>query len=521
LTVPQIASATRVEERFRTLPDALDHWSRQRTSERALSQGDEELGYGDLFLLVDEAAQRLAGAGARAGERIALLGGNTVEWVVSFLAALRLGAVAVPLNIRLGPLELRRQLDVSEPRLVLASETLLPLAEGLGLATGEALLVLERDSKDPRSLWGQQRAKADGRAIPATAPALISFTSGTTGPPKGAVIEHGALVRSASAFVPRLQTTSSDTTLVLAPLFHNTGFADQLTQMVLVGGAIDLLPEFRIVGAVAALLRRSATYLIAVPSVFRLLMLHEQGCEALAGCRVAVYGGAPMPAGWIAELARGFPQLLLFNCYGLTEFTSVSHLLDPEHALARRNSVGRPVAGVRQLVVDADGKEVAPGEAGEVWLSGPTRMAGYFRDPAATRAVFRGEWLRTGDLGSLDDDFLVLRGRSAEVINRGGEKIHATQVEAALCELSAVADAAVVGAPHPILGERVVAWVVAREGHDLDEDSTRAHLSRRVADYAVPEEFVLADELPRNAAGKLDRTALQAEAVRLFPGEES
>jgi acyl-CoA synthetase (AMP-forming)/AMP-acid ligase II len=147
------------------------------------------------------------------------------------------------------------------------------------------------------------------------------------------------------------------------------------------------------------------------------------------------------------------------------------------------------------------------------------RMAGYFRDPAATREVFRGDWLRTGDLGRLEDGFLVLLGRSAEVINRGGEKIHAAQVEAALCEVEEVADAAVVGAPHPIFRERVVAWVVPRTGAALDEDSARRHLAQRVAGYAIPEAFVLTEELPRNAAGKVDRAALREEAGRLWPEE--
>src|SRR5262249_43911411 len=171
-------------------------------------------------------------------------------------------------NIRLGPMELRRQLDVCEPRLLLTAEALLPLVERVGSAPGVSLLVLERGTKGPRSLWRCRRTPLDGKAVPAAAPAVISFTSGTTGTPRGAVIAHGALVRSASAFVPRLETTSADKTLVLAPLFHNTGFVDQLSQMVLVGGAIDLLPEFRVAAAVDALVRRPATYLIAVPSVF-------------------------------------------------------------------------------------------------------------------------------------------------------------------------------------------------------------------------------------------------------------
>ena len=227
-----------------------------------------------------------------------------------------------------------------------------------------------------------------------------------------------------------------------------------------------------------------------------------------------------MPPAWIIELGDRWPQLQLFNCYGLTEFTSVSHVLDPEHALVRGESVGSPVEGVRHLIAGPDGEPLPLGETGEVWLSGPMRMAGYWRAAAATREVFRGQWLRTGDLGSIDDDFLALLGRAAETINRGGEKIYVAPVEAALSELSSVVDVAVVGAPHPVLNERVVAWVVTRGGASFDEELDRRQLSDRIADYAVPEAFVLADELPRNAAGKLDRAELRAEAARLFGGGE-
>ena len=413
------------------------------------ARADEELGYGDLVALVDEAAERLAGAGARPGERVALLGSNTVEWVVAFLAGLRLGAVVVPLNVRLGPLELSRQLAVCEPRIVLVTETLASLADRVSPASGLRVLVLERGMKDPRTLWRQPRARTGESRVPPAAPALISFTSGTTGSPKGAVVEHGALVRSASAFVPRLETTSADSTLVLAPLFHNTGFADQLSQLVLVGGAVDLLPEFRVADAVDALVRRPATYLIAVPSVFRLLMLaraRRRRPARLSGRRLrrrVDAHGVDRRAG--RTLARA-PALQLLRPHRV-------HLGQPSSrpgARAHPGKLGR-APGRRRPPADRRrrGGARSRGVAGEVWLSGPMRMTGYFRDPVATREVFRGEWLRTGDVGSLDDDFLVLLGRSAEVINRGGEKIHAAQVEAALCELPAVADAAVVGRAAP------------------------------------------------------------------------
>jgi acyl-CoA synthetase (AMP-forming)/AMP-acid ligase II len=520
LTVARIATESSAGAALQTLPAVVRRWGRERPGKRALSDPDEELGYGDLDALVCEAAGRLARAGIRPGERLALLGENSSEWVILFLAGLSIGAVIVPLNVRLAPVELRRQLALTEPRLLLAAEELVELVERVTPPASIEVSILNRGSTDARTFWRRPRMRIREALPQAEAPALIAFTSGTTAAPKGAVIPHGALVRSATAFIPRLATSPEDSTLVLVPLFHNTGFVDQLSHMLLVGGAVDLLPRFHASAAVEALARRPATYLIAVPSIFRLLMLHERADDAFRSCRIATYGGASMPAAWIVELAARWPALQLYNCYGLTEFTSVSHLLDPEHALTRGDSVGSPVEGVRQRVV-GDGLEPLPdGEVGEVWLAGPMRMAGYWRSPAATRAALHGDWLRTGDLGQTDGEFLVVLGRSAEVINRGGEKIYVSPVEAALSEVPEVAEAAVVGAPHPILQERVVAWIVPRPGAGFDEHTARRHLAERVADYAVPEAFLLADELPRNAAGKIDRAALRTEAASQVRGEE-
>lgn len=513
--------SSRTGERFRTLPDALRHWSRSRPEGLALTAGAEELGYGDLGSLVQEAAERLQGGGIGAGDRLALFGHNSVEWTLAFLAGLQVGAIVVPLNTRLSPLEIARQLEIVDPRIVLAGASQVPMLEAARPAPTTAVLALERGAGS-RTLWRLPRARLTGPTPAPGAPAVIAFTSGTTGSPRGAVLDHHALVRSAAAYIPHFATSYTDRTTVLVPLFHNTGFVDQLSQMLLVAGAVDLVSEFTVAGALTALGRRPPTYLIAVPSIFRLLMLSEDADLAFRECRVAAYGGASMPAAWIEELAARWPDLRLFNSYGLTEFTSVTHLLTASDALARRDCVGRPVSEVGHRVVDERGRGLAVGRQGEVWVTGPMRMLGYWRDEAATREVFRGEWLRTGDLGSIDEDgFLTVVGRAADVINRGGEKIHAAQVEAALSELAAIADAAVVGAPHPILGERVVAAVVPRARRELDLEALRDHLLARVADYAVPEEFFLVEDLPRNAAGKPDRRRIREEVTALISGRSS
>jgi acyl-CoA synthetase (AMP-forming)/AMP-acid ligase II len=224
-----------------------------------------------------------------------------------------------------------------------------------------------------------------------------------------------------------------------------------------------------------------------------------------------------MPPAWVEEFAASWPGLRLYNCYGLTEFTSVSHILEPADIADHTASVGRPVPGVEQVIVDTDGNPLELGAAGELLLAGPTRMLGYWEAPALTAQAFKDRWLRTGDVGIVDEDgFLELVGRASDVINRGGEKISPLQVESALGLEPLIGDAAVVGAPHPIFGERVIAFVTLRGTTELDHEAIARSLRERIADYAVPEQFIVLDELPRNAAGKTDRHELRRHAEARF-----
>ena len=500
-----------------TLPHVLRARAAERPEQPALSAGSEELTYAELSGLVGALAGRLVGLGVRTGDRVAIVGVNSPEWVVAFLATIEAGAIAVPLNHRLGRLELAAQLAQVAPKLVLHDQQ---RSDAIGsLADASRRRTMDRGQPGPNSIWQAPPAALDPIEISPRAPALISFTSGSTGVSKGALISHGALVAAAAAYARTLGTSESDRTLVLVPLFHNTGFCDQLAHMLLVGGVCDLLAEFGTSAARAALRRRPASFLIAVPGILRLLAISEDADEIFSRCEIACYGGSPMPQPWLSELASRWPSLRLFNCYGLTEFTSVSHILKPADIAAHSGSVGCPVAGVEQRIVDAAGRQVPFGTAGELQLSGPTRMLRYWGAPGLTTRALDGRWLRTGDIGAVTQDgFLKLLGRAAEVINRGGEKISPLQVEAALSLEPHISEAAVIGAPHPIFGERVVAFVTLRGTTELEAEAVAGRLRERIADYAVPERFIVLDELPRNAAGKTDRHGLRRCANKQFGG---
>jgi acyl-CoA synthetase (AMP-forming)/AMP-acid ligase II len=506
--------------RISLLPAVVRERAQTTPAATALVSSGAEVSYADLHALVAALNGRLRHHGVRPGDRVAILGLNSIEWIVAFLACLDAGAVAAPLSYRLSPYELEQQIALLQPRLVLADEELLESATAGARRTGSTLLPLTGLEAGTESVWASRSAGAVSAAVTPSSHALISFTSGSTGLPKGAVITHEGLVSAAAAYVGAMATSEDDRTLVMVPLFHNTGFCDQLAHMLLVGGTVDLLPAFGLSAARGALSRQPSTFLMGVPGILRLLATGEGGDEIFSACRIACYGGAPMPEPWIADIASRWPRLRLYNSYGLTEFTSVSHLLDPDDLPAHAGTVGRPVPGAAQRVVGAEGGPLPPGEIGSLLLAGPSRMKKYWRDRERTGEVIRGRWLVTGDLGSVGEDgFLTLVGRASEVINRGGEKISPLQVEAALSLVPEIAEAAVVGAPHPVFGERVVAFVALRDGRELDDAAVREQLGRRVADFAVPERIFVLDQLPRGSTGKVDRRALCASAEAAVAAE--
>ncbi|MFH0175903.1 class I adenylate-forming enzyme family protein [Streptomyces cacaoi] len=491
-----------------TLDGVLRGWAERTPHRPALRHSAEEWSYARL----DDAVTRVAGAlragGVSPGDRVVQVGHNSTAWVILYLAALRTGAIIAPANDRLNPSQFREQCELLGAAVVLHDAEHLPLVADLN---GSVFSVKEAQAFVDAAL--RQPAKPVGEPPVSSDTALISFTSGTTGSPKGAMLSHEALLRGSAVFAEYVESTQDDSTTVLSPLFHNTGFVDQLGHMLVVGGCTNLLTRYRTAAAVAEFAERPTTFITAVPSVLRLLMVADGADHVFHNARTVLFGGSPMPEAWSTELRSRWPQLRLVHGYGLTEFTSACTLLPPELVAECGESVGFPAPGVRMRLVDEEERPVPVGVAGEVQVAGATRMLGYWSNPELTAAKLSGEWLRTGDLGHLDDRRLLwLDGRVDDVINRGGEKVLPAFVEACIAELPSVAESSVFGAPDPVLQYRVAAAVLLRPGHVFDEAAARAQLARRLPDYAVPERWVVREELPRTASGKVDRR----EVLRQF-----
>jgi long-chain acyl-CoA synthetase len=471
----------------------------------ALVDGADRLTWKALQARVARVAQGLASRKIGKGDRVALLLGNRNEFVVTLFAAARLGAIAVPLNIREQKPELAYVLEHCGAQLVV-HET--ELADRLPpsphrISVSEFSSLLETANVQPVPVQEEDTA-------------AILYTSGTTGRPKGAMLSHLGIVHSAMHYERGMGLTVADRSTAAVPLSHVTGLIALIATMTRCAGTLVLLPAFKAQDFLALAARERMTHTVLVPAMYNLCLLQPDfDRHDLSAWRIGGYGGAPMPLPTIARFAQKLPRLGLMNLYGATETTSPATMM-PAHETARHSdSVGLAVPCGELRVMDDAGREVAPGEPGEIWIRGPMVVAGYWNDPAASAREFTGGFWHSGDLGAVDaQGFVYVFDRKKDMINRGGYKIYSAEVESVLLEHPGVAEAAVVALPCPVLGERVHAFITLRASLKVTSEALRAFCLERLADYKAPESFSLRSEpLPRNANGKVLKRSLREELL--------
>ena len=336
-------------------------------------------------------------------------------------------------------------------------------------------------------------------------PATILYTSGTTGRPKGAILTGLGLVHSATTFGTAYALTPTDATIIVVPMSHVTGLVAGIHTMVSAAGKVVVDRQFDAARFLAMAQDERMTFGVLVPAMYTLFLQRAKLSDYdLCAWRIGGYGGAPMPEPTIRRLAEALPDLQLMNAYGATETTSPVTIMPARETARRRLSVGLPVPGADVRVMDKDGREVGPGEAGELWHAGPMVVPGYWGTPEATVREFVGGYWRSGDIGSKDvDGFVYVHDRKKDMINRGGYKVYTAEVEGVLQGVPGVREAAVLAKPCDVLGERVHAVVSADPGAVTDTALANA-CAAVLADYQRPESFtVRSDPLPRNANGKV------------------
>jgi len=449
------------------------------------------LAAGELHRAARACAEALAARGVGPGDRLALAIGNRPALAVALLAGWRLGATVAPLDLLLGSHDRAAILADLAPRLVLAERDVPGLPAGTGAAT-EA---------------GPGRAAL--RAEDAADPALVLYTSGSTGRPKGAVLSHAALEFANRSWAgPVMGLRPDDVVLAALPLAHALGLNGALLAPLLAGARVVLVDRFSPEAALDAIRRHRVTVFPGVATMFhRILDSPALAAADLASLRLCVSGAAPLA--WdLAAAWRARTGVRILRGYGMTElFRPISYLADDPTEI--REAVGRPVPGVALRLVDEDGREVAPGEVGELWIRTPAAMDGYLGAPAETREVLQDGWFATGDLARLTPEgFVVIVGRKRERILRGGYSVFPAEVEAVLLAHPAVAEAAVVGVPHAELGEEVAAFVAFRPEATCGAAELVAHCRERLAGFKCPRQVTILPALPRSAAGKILKARL-------------
>ncbi|WP_425827227.1 long-chain-fatty-acid--CoA ligase [Streptomyces fractus] len=489
----------------------LAHTAETHPERPALRLDDQVLDYRTLDERSARVAAWLAGEGVEPGDRVAVVLPNVPDFAVAYYGVLRAGAVVVPMNPLLKAGEIGYSAGDCGARAILTSGPSLPEAASaaaqLGITctdvTGDDLAAA-LDAARPRAGTVE---RADGDA------AVILYTSGTTGRPKGAVLTHGNLRSNTETVSKLLGITGDDTVFGGLPFFHVFGQTCGLNAAVLTGACVTLLPRFDAAAALRVLSRDRVTVMEGVPTMFvALLAAAEAAGEAgVETVRVAATGGSAMPV----EVLHRFESA--FGCpvvegYGLSE-TSPVVTLGAVDGVRKPGSIGTPVEGVEVRLIDDEGKDVAPGEVGEIAVRGPDVMRGYWNRPEADAAAFTDGWFRTGDLARRDEDgHYVIVDRKKDLIIRGGYNVYPREIEEVLYTHPDVAEAAVIGVPHALHGEEVRAVLTVRPEATTTPDELREYVKARVAPYKYPRTVRIVDTLPKGPTGKILKRELSAEA---------
>lgn len=469
--------------------------------------------YGDLADIVDRVATVLHRWGIRPGDRVAFLGENCPEFLEVLFAAVRIGAVFVPVNTRLAPPEIAHVLRDSGARILVHEPEFAERIRLLGPDVPPMLVTDAGQIDDPGLAVLSRLVEPEEYDLTVTAddPAAIVYTSGTTGSAKGAVLTHANLTWVAVNTLVDYDVVSSEVALMISPLFHVAALGMGALPVLLKGGTLVLERAFEPGRALELIERYGVTMLSGVPTTFQLLADHPSwSATDLTSLNNLTCGGSPVPTRILnAYEERG---LHFSQGYGMTETSPGATSLDPRMTRAKQGSVGLPHFFTDVRVADENGMPAPPRTVGEIQIAGPNVFAGYHGLPDATAAAFTPDgWFRSGDLGSIDEDgYLFISDRLKDMIISGGENIYPAEVENLINDIDAVTGVAVIGVPDGRWGEVPWAIVTLREGAILDLELLRGHLEGRLARYKHPKRLIVLDALPTTASGKVRKAELRA-----------
>jgi len=467
----------------------------------AIRMHGQVLTYSDLDELTARVAGWLRGRGVEPGDRVGVMVPNVVAFPVLYYGVLRVGGIVVPMNPLLKAREVEHCLGDSGARLVFAWETAAEEAAAGAEPLGADCHIITGATLSDVAAWP---VHGDFATRNEEDTAVILYTSGTTGTPKGAQLTHANMRTNAAVTASQLFALEADDVIMgCLPLFHSFGQTCGLNATILAGASLTLLPRFEPTAALQLIERDRVTILEGVPTMYVAMLQAGGGVADTSSLRLCASGGAALPL----EVLNGFGETfgaMILEGYGLSETSPAASFNFPGRA--KPGSIGLPIDGVEMRVVDEAGHEVATGEVGEIVIRGDNVMRGYWNRPEATAEAIKGGWFYTGDMARQDDDgFFFIVDRKKDMIIRGGFNVYPREIEEVLYEHPDVLEAAVIGVSHPIHGEEIAAAVALKPGAEATPEELRDYVKARVAPYKYPRHVWLVSELPKGPTGKIQK----------------
>ncbi|HTX30739.1 MAG TPA: long-chain fatty acid--CoA ligase [Solirubrobacteraceae bacterium] len=472
----------------------------------AMKLDETELSYEQL----EEASARAAGLirakGVQAGDRVAVMLPNVPYFAILYFGILRAGAVVVPLNPRYGKSEVAYHVGDSEAKVLFAWHQFADAAEH-GAGEHDIEMVPVEPGKF-EELLGEAEADSEVAERSHDDPAVILYTSGTTGAPKGAVLTHGNVAKSTAVATTLVEMSEDDVILGALPFFHVFGQACGLNSATKLGACVSLIPKFDAKATLEAIQRDGVTVFEGVPTMYSAVMgFEERDQYDTSSLRVAIVGGQAMPVEVMEKFEQAF-EIDVLEGYGLSETCAVGTFNYPD---ARKpGSVGKPVEGIEVKIVDEQRDEVAQGEIGEIAIKGANVMREYWKKAEETEEDLREGWFHTGDLGHIDEDgYVFIDDRKKDMIIRGGENVYPREIEEVLYRHDGISEVAVIGVEHERLGEEVAAAIVLKDDDSLSPEEIRDYALEKLSKYKVPTKIWFLDELPKGPTGKILKRELE------------
>lgn len=517
--------------RNRTLPQVVAEAATAYGERVAITDGDVSMSYAGLDAARVQAARAFIAAGLEKGDRIAIWAPNIYQWIIAAIGAQSVGGVLVPLNTRLKGAEAAYILQASGAKLLFTVGDFLGMSYpqlllGQDLPALEQTVMLAGEAADTQS-WTDFLAAGDavaaeqveGRAAQLTPDDTLDilFTSGTTGKPKGVITSHGQNIRTFENWSATVGLRSDDNYLIINPFFHSFGYKAGWLSCIIRGARMLPVQSFDLDEVLQRISVEKVSMIPGPPTIYQSLLAHpRRGEYDLSSLRLAVTGAAPVPVELVRQMREELGFEVVVTAYGLTETCGVVSICRADDSPERiSHTSGRAMDGVEMKCVDVGGEEVAAGTEGEIWCRGFNVMQGYLDNPDETARTITAEgWLKTGDVGVMDEDgYVRITDRIKDMFIVGGFNCYPAEIENSLCDLPGVARAAVIGVPDERMGEVARAYIVKTADAELDEDAVIQWSREHMANYKVPRSVHFLDEFPMNAGGKVLKNDLRELAA--------